>query len=301
MSSLKDARDMTLISHSQGLITDEELLLLLEENTSKNPDFSYDAYDRFDLEKIEEAECKSVFRVEKRDIPLLAEALGLPDTFTCPQRSVADGIEGLCMVLKRTSFPCRYSDMIYRFGRPVPVLSMVTNQVVDYIYQAHGHRLTQWNNLLLNPAALQRYADAIVRKGAPLENCFGFVDGTVRPICRPKRKPEYCLQWPQESPCAQVSINHTEWIDSQFVWTRRYYSRHLHLFAYIFSPNLSPSCTLRQIMSTFRSTEELNADVKCCVKLDIFSIGKLRWGPGVRVKRNKHHAWLMLPTPPPNN
>ena len=62
---------------------------------------------------------------------------------------------------------------------------MVTNQVVDYIYQAHGHRLTQWNNLLLNPAALQRYADAIARKGAPLENCFGFVDGTVRSICRP--------------------------------------------------------------------------------------------------------------------
>ena len=51
MSSLKDARDMTLISHSQGLITDEELLLLLGENTSRNPDFTYDAYDRFDLEK----------------------------------------------------------------------------------------------------------------------------------------------------------------------------------------------------------------------------------------------------------
>ena len=87
---------------------------------------------------MEEAECKSEFRVEKRDIPLLAEALGLPDTFTCPQRSVADGIEGLCMVPKRTSFPCRYSDMIYRFGRPVPVLSMVTNQVVDYIYQTNN-------------------------------------------------------------------------------------------------------------------------------------------------------------------
>ena len=89
------------------------------------------------------------------------------------------------MVLKRTSFPCRYSDMIYRFGRAVPVLSMVTNQVVDYIYQAHGHRLMQWNDLLLNPAALQRYANTIAGKGAPLENCFGFVDGTVRPICWP--------------------------------------------------------------------------------------------------------------------
>ena len=70
-----------LISHSQGLITDEELLLLLGENTSRNPDFTYDAYNRFDLENMEEAKCKSDFRVEKRDIPLLAEALGLPDTF----------------------------------------------------------------------------------------------------------------------------------------------------------------------------------------------------------------------------
>ena len=54
MPSLKDARDMTLISHSQGLITDEELLLLLEENISRN--FTYDAYDRFDLENMEEAD-----------------------------------------------------------------------------------------------------------------------------------------------------------------------------------------------------------------------------------------------------
>ena len=120
-----------------------------------------------------------------RDIPLLADVLGVPATFRCPQRTVADGIEGLCMLLKRMSFPCRYSDMIYRFGGPVPVLSMVTNQVVDYIYQAHGHKITQWNNQLLNPAALQTYADALERIGAALDNCFGFVDGTVRPICRP--------------------------------------------------------------------------------------------------------------------
>ena len=33
---------------------------------------------------------------------------------------------------------------------------------------------------------IQSYADAIHNKGAPLENCFGFVDGTVRQISRPK-------------------------------------------------------------------------------------------------------------------
>ena len=138
---------MALMSHIQGLFTDEELLLLLDLNTVKNPEFSYDIYDRFDLDEIDEAECKAEFRIEKRDIRLLADAHGMPATLKCPQRTVAGGIEGLCMLLKRTSFPCRYSDMIYRFGRPVSILSMVTNQVVDYIYQAHAHRIKQWNIL----------------------------------------------------------------------------------------------------------------------------------------------------------
>ena len=63
--------------------------------------------------------------------------------------------------------------------------SLITNDVMDYIFDVHGHLLTQWNRDLLNPGALQRYADSISGKGAPLDNCFGFVDGTVRPISRP--------------------------------------------------------------------------------------------------------------------
>ena len=45
--------------------------------------------------------------------------------------------------------------------------------------------ITAWNDAILHPAALQAYADSIHRKGAALENCFGFIDGTVRPIARP--------------------------------------------------------------------------------------------------------------------
>ena len=33
--------------------------------------------------------------------------------------------------------------------------------------------------------SLEKYAEAVFNKGAPLSNCFGFVDGTVRPITRP--------------------------------------------------------------------------------------------------------------------
>ena len=40
---------MLLLSHGMNVISDEELLLLLEENTSRNLEFSYGLYQRFDF------------------------------------------------------------------------------------------------------------------------------------------------------------------------------------------------------------------------------------------------------------
>ena len=119
-------------------------------------------------------------------IPVLAEALQIPATVRCSQGSVCDGEEALCMLLKRMCYPCRYSDMVHLFAKPVPVISMITNEVLDYIYATHGHRIQRWNHQLLSPRNLEYYADVVHRKGAPLDNCFGFVDGTVRPISRPE-------------------------------------------------------------------------------------------------------------------
>ena len=48
------------------------------------------------------------------------------------------------------------------------------------------HRLASWDQPFLSPQLLKHCADAVHNKGAPLENCFGFIDGTVRPIARPK-------------------------------------------------------------------------------------------------------------------
>ena len=62
---------------------------------------------------------------------------------------------------------------------------MIRNDVVDWMYTTHGHKITQWNRDLLNPAELNEYADAISNKGAALENCFGSIDGIVRPISKP--------------------------------------------------------------------------------------------------------------------
>ena len=39
---------------------------------------------------------------------------------------------------------------------------------LNFIYQRHHHRLVSWNLFFVQPPYLQRYADAVARKGAPL-------------------------------------------------------------------------------------------------------------------------------------
>ena len=183
--SLKETQDLLLVSYVKGNIKANEFAILYDINMSKNPLFPYDNYKEFSLDNFSEEEYIAEFRMEKNDLPVLADALGVPPVFRCSQRSLFDGMEGLCMLLKRLACPCRYSDMIPRFGRPVPEISMMINVVLDWIYNEHGHHLTDFNQPFLSRASLRTYADAIHQKGAALNNCWGFLDGTVRPICRP--------------------------------------------------------------------------------------------------------------------
>ena len=53
------------------------------------------------------------------------------------------------------------------------------------VHDLHHWRITAWNQAILNPPALQQYADAVSDKVAALGNRFGCVDGMVHSICRP--------------------------------------------------------------------------------------------------------------------
>ena len=79
--------------------------------------------------------------------------------------------------------------MISTFGRSVPELSMISNEVTEWMYNVHGHRITEWNHFIMSPNLLPTFSEAIRDNGAALETCFGFVDGTVRPISKPGVNP----------------------------------------------------------------------------------------------------------------
>ena len=63
--------------------TEEEFTLLYDMNRSSNLDLPYKQYTPFNLDDMEDDECLAEFRVRKTDIPLLVEALGIPDEFVC--------------------------------------------------------------------------------------------------------------------------------------------------------------------------------------------------------------------------
>ena len=58
---------------------------------------------------------------------------------------------------------------------------------MDYIYNQHHTLLEDLDQPWLLRECLKNYAAAIHSKGATLSNCWGFVDSTVRPVCRPRQ------------------------------------------------------------------------------------------------------------------
>lgn len=75
MISIKETRDFILLCYDQGILNDKELLVLYEQYKSPSLDLPYSSYPLFNLDDMEGDECFAEFRVKKRDIPALAQAL----------------------------------------------------------------------------------------------------------------------------------------------------------------------------------------------------------------------------------
>lgn len=95
------------------------------------------------------------------------------------------GLEVICITLRRLSFPNRYVDLGAWFPRSEPALCQLFNLGLDHIYDNFANKLTNLNQPWLSLSKLQNYCNVVAAAGAPLQNCWGFIDGTVRAICRP--------------------------------------------------------------------------------------------------------------------
>ena len=83
MASIQKIQELLLPCSEEEIIDDEEFSVFYEAHTPQTLPFQHSAYEKFSLENKNSAECKADFRVDKRDIALLIEALRVPLIFKC--------------------------------------------------------------------------------------------------------------------------------------------------------------------------------------------------------------------------
>ena len=170
MPTFREAREVLLYAISENMVSDEEFALLYDINTSKNRNFEYWICNAFNLHEISDNDCVAEFGLQKNDIPRLVTALQLPGGMQCGMYNYlrVNSVEALCAILKRLAFPCRYSDMMPRFARPVPQLSMICNETIHWLDSRWGFKLADLNQqwLILKSSCVLQIQ--FIRRALPL-------------------------------------------------------------------------------------------------------------------------------------
>ena len=74
---------------------------------------------------------------------------------------------------------------------------------MDHVYEKFSDRLTSLNLIWLDPAA---FSHAVHSQGAALSNCWGFIDGTVRPISRPSKNQRIMFSGHKRVHCIKFQV-----------------------------------------------------------------------------------------------
>ena len=82
--SFHELREALVCAFSDGVISEEEFLILYGEYESTNLNFPHWEYEPFSLDNFDSSEARAELRVHKEDIPLV-NALLVPEYFQCPQ------------------------------------------------------------------------------------------------------------------------------------------------------------------------------------------------------------------------
>ena len=130
---------------------------------------------------------RECFRFSSVQVLSLLQILELPEQFSLNGYRTTS-IEAICVTLHRLSSQCRLVDLSFIYDLRPQFISQIVNGFMVYIFRRYGDIVrsfvTSWST---DRIMLEVYAEKIRRRGSPIANCVGFVDGTHVPVARPKR------------------------------------------------------------------------------------------------------------------
>ncbi|KAJ0391836.1 hypothetical protein ATCC90586_011255 [Pythium insidiosum] len=141
---------------------------------------------RLNIFGMTDQEAKDQFRFIPRDVVRLAGLIKLPELIVTREGVRTYPVEAMAVCLRRLAFPTRWIDMAAMFGRAPSTLCHIFYYVIDFI-EANLSDFLHFDEARLSKN-LGKYCAAIAAKDTrTIKGVWGFIDGTVRPICRPSK------------------------------------------------------------------------------------------------------------------
>ncbi|KAJ8507424.1 hypothetical protein ONZ45_g10210 [Pleurotus djamor] len=133
-------------------------------------------------------ECLWRFRFYASELIELSEQLKIPAPFITSSRYRFTPIEALGLLLARFKSPGTIHELTSKYNRSYAAISEVVNELSIRLDDTWAHLFeTSPRNPLLSPSSLASYATAISLAGSPLSTIWGFIDCTIRYMCRPSQ------------------------------------------------------------------------------------------------------------------
>ncbi|KAJ7175617.1 hypothetical protein C8R46DRAFT_850053, partial [Mycena filopes] len=135
------------------------------------------------LYSLNRRDCEWRFRFYPEDLVIV---LDIPDIMWTRYRCAFEGIEALCLLIARFRSTGDLYELSTKYNRTQSAISDIVKDLVEYLEERWGH-LLDFDTTLLTMERMKQYADTIHAKGAPLQHIWGFIDCTIRAICRHSR------------------------------------------------------------------------------------------------------------------
>lgn len=140
------------------------------------------------ISSFSEEYCRAHFRFSRCHLEELLRILEVPATFELPNGAIVAGEEALLIFLRRMSYPNRLLTLEYELGVDYTIISRIVSTFLEWFYAGFHHLVEEaiefWQPMFDACAAA-------VGAHIGVEDCslMGFIDGTVRAICRPTGDP----------------------------------------------------------------------------------------------------------------
>lgn len=125
-------------------------------------------------------------RFTANELITVAEALEIPEKFVTRSGYAFARVEAFALLCARLRSSADQHILVIQFNRSQAAISSIVNELAMFLDEKWKHLLDFDTSTLLARPALEEYADAVHQFGAPAESVFGFIDCTIRRICRPK-------------------------------------------------------------------------------------------------------------------